>query len=76
MTRKPPKIFTAANIIARNPNKFEVSKILSLVLANAAIIAPTIITDDKLNISSLQTGFYMTKVTIDGRTSTSKLIIE
>ena len=39
-------MFTAAKIIARNPNKFAVSKISSLDPANAAIIAPTIITDD------------------------------
>ena len=39
-------MFTAANIIARKPNKLEVSKILSVEPDNAAIIAPTIITDE------------------------------
>jgi hypothetical protein len=37
---------TAAKIIARNPNIFEPSKIVSEDQANAAIIAPTIITDE------------------------------
>ena len=46
MTRNPPKIFTAANIIARNPKIFDVSKMFSDEPANAAIIAPTIITDE------------------------------
>ena len=39
-------MFTAAKIIARNPNILEVSKILSGLLAKAAIIAPTIITEE------------------------------
>jgi hypothetical protein len=43
---------------------------------NGRKVISTVITDDKLDISSLETGFYMTKVTIDGKTSTSKLIIE
>tara|TARA_B100001175_G_C19344368_1_gene559057 strand:+ start:79 stop:279 length:201 start_codon:yes stop_codon:yes gene_type:complete len=46
VTRKPPKIFTAAKVIARNPKILEVSKILSDEPARAAIIAPTIITDE------------------------------
>ncbi len=46
VTRKPPKIFTAANNIARKPNIFEVSKMVSDEPAKAAIIAPTIITDE------------------------------
>ena len=39
-------MLTAANTIARNPKIFDVSKILSVEPANAAIIAPTIMTDD------------------------------
>ena len=46
VTKKPPKIFTAAKIIARKPNKLEVSNILSYDPDSAAIIAPTIITDE------------------------------
>jgi hypothetical protein len=46
VTKKPPKIFTAAKIIARNPNIFEVSKISFEEPTSAAIIAPTIITDE------------------------------
>ncbi len=36
----------AAKIIAKNPKIFEVSKILFEELVKAAIIAPTIITDE------------------------------
>ena len=39
-------MLTAAKIIARNPNILDVSKILSDLLANAAIIAPTMITEE------------------------------
>ena len=39
-------MFTAAKTIARKPKIFEVSKICSEEPANAAIIAPTIITDE------------------------------
>ncbi len=39
-------MFTAAKIIARNPKIFDVSKIFTEEPANAAIIAPTIITDE------------------------------
>ncbi len=46
VTKKPPKIFTAAKIIARNPKILDVSKILFDDPANAAIIAPTIITEE------------------------------
>ena len=39
VTKKPPKIFTAAKIIARKPKILDVSKILFDDPANAAIIA-------------------------------------
>ena len=39
-------MFTAANNIARKPKIFEVSKIVSDAPAKAAIMAPTIITDE------------------------------
>tara|TARA_A100001011_G_C13790254_1_gene626784 strand:- start:136 stop:315 length:180 start_codon:yes stop_codon:yes gene_type:complete len=39
-------MFTAAKIIAIKPNIFEVSKILEDESAKAAIIAPTIITEE------------------------------
>ena len=39
-------MFTAAKIIARNPKIFEVSKTLSEEPDNAAIIAPTIMTEE------------------------------
>ena len=46
MTKKPPKIFTAANEIAKNPKILDVLKILFESPAKPAIIAPTIITDE------------------------------
>ena len=39
-------MFIAANIIAKNPKKLDDVKISPLIFANAAIIAPTIITDE------------------------------
>ena len=46
MTKKPPNILIAANVIANNPKILDVLKIWLSVPANAAIIAPTIITED------------------------------
>ena len=46
VTRNPPKIFTAAKTIAINPNILARSKIFSEFPAKAAIMAPTIITDE------------------------------
>ena len=39
-------MLTAAKIIARNPNIFDISNILSDAPDNAAIMAPTIMTDE------------------------------
>tara|TARA_Y100001980_G_C14183946_1_gene53916 strand:+ start:75 stop:275 length:201 start_codon:yes stop_codon:yes gene_type:complete len=46
VTKKPPKIFTAAKIIAIKPKILETLKIFSEEPARAAIMAPTIITDE------------------------------
>ena len=46
VTKKPPNIFTAAKTIAKKPNIFAVSNIFPISPARAAIIAPTIITDE------------------------------
>ena len=46
VTKKPPKILTDARIIAKNPKIFAVPNILPVSPAKAAIIAPTIITDE------------------------------
>ena len=54
VTKKPPKMFTAANIIAISPNKFEISIFDVLLAANAAIIAPTIITDDMALVTDIK----------------------
>ena len=43
VTRNPPKIFTAAKIMAKNPKIFAVSKMFPEFPAKAAIIAPTIL---------------------------------
>jgi|TARA_B100001094_G_C17495081_1_gene468342 hypothetical protein len=46
VTRNPPKIFTAARVMAKYPNKLDELKILPSTFARAAIIAPTIITEE------------------------------
>ena len=46
VTKNPPKIFTDANTMAAYPKIFDVSKIFSELPDKAAIIAPTIITDE------------------------------
>mgnify|MGYP004343842821 CR=1 FL=1 len=46
VTKKPPKIFIAARVIARYPKMLEDVNMLSTFVASAAIIAPTIITED------------------------------
>ena len=46
VTKNPPKIFTAAKVIAKNPKIVEEVKTPSPLVARAAIIAPTIITDE------------------------------
>jgi hypothetical protein len=46
VTKKPPKIFIDASKIAKYPYKLDELKILMSLFANAAIIAPTIITDE------------------------------
>ena len=46
VTRNPPKIFIAANAIAKKPKILEVLNILSKFPDNPAIIAPTIITEE------------------------------
>ena len=63
MTRKPPKILTAANIIARNPKIFEISNIFSADPAKAAIIAPTIMTDEIALVTDIK-GVWRDGVTL------------
>ena len=46
MTRKPPKILIAAKMIATYPKTLELLNIFSEDPAKAAMIAPTIITDE------------------------------
>ena len=62
VTKKPPKIFTAAKIIAKYPNTFAVSNKLFEFPAKAAIIAPTMITEDMALVT------YMRVVCKDGVT--------
>ena len=56
-------MFTAAKIIARNPYILEVSKILSELFANAAIIAPTIITEEIAFVTDIK-GVWREGVTL------------
>ena len=46
VTKNPPKIFIAANEIAKKPKILDILKVLSESPANPAMIAPTIITDE------------------------------
>jgi hypothetical protein len=46
VTKNPPKILTAAKTIARNPKILDEEKITPSPPDKAAIIAPTIITDE------------------------------
>ena len=46
VTKNPPKILTVARVIAKYPNKLDEVKILASLFARAAIIAPTIITEE------------------------------
>jgi hypothetical protein len=46
VTKNPPNILMAARDIAKKPRMFEIVKILSVLPAKPAIIAPTIITDE------------------------------
>ena len=50
-------------------------KFIEIFDVNARKVFSTSISGDILDISSLESGFYITRVTIDGKTSTSKLII-
>ena len=38
-------------------------------------VLQTVLTDDKLNVSSFDSGFYMVKVTINGQSKLSKLVV-
>ena len=46
MTKNPPKILIAAKTIARNPYVLEEENTTSSLLDRAAIIAPTMITEE------------------------------
>ena len=56
-------MFTDAKIIARNPKMLEVLKILSELLAKAAIIAPTIITEEIAFVTDIK-GVWREGVTL------------
>ena len=53
MTRKPPNMFTAANTIAKKPKIFDELKTSLEFPAKAAMIAPTIITDDMAFVTDI-----------------------
>ena len=50
-------------------------KLVELFDVNGRKVLSTSISGDRLDISNLEPGFYMTRVTINGKSSTSKLII-
>ena len=56
-------MFTAASNIARKPNIFDVSNTFMLFPAKAAIIAPTIITDDIALVTDIK-GVWREGVTL------------
>tara|TARA_B100001750_G_C15231436_1_gene458330 strand:+ start:84 stop:263 length:180 start_codon:yes stop_codon:yes gene_type:complete len=47
-------MFTAANKIAKKPNKFEISNIFSELPDKEAIIAPTIITEEMAFVTDIK----------------------
>ena len=51
-------------------------KFVEMFDINGRRVLSTSISGNTLDISSLESGFYMTRVTIDGKSSNSKLIIE
>ena len=53
MTKKPPNILIAAKIIAKKPKILDISKTLLDEPARAAIIAPTIITEDMAFVTDI-----------------------
>ncbi len=63
VTRNPPKIFTAAKIIAKNPKILAVSNIFKESPAKAAIIAPTIITEEIAFVTDIR-GVWREGVTL------------
>jgi|TARA_B110000238_G_scaffold147004_1_gene158481 hypothetical protein len=54
VTKNPPKILIAAKDIAKNPKILEILKIFSEFPAKAAIIAPTIITDEMALVTDIK----------------------
>ena len=54
MTKNPPKIFIAARIIAKKPYILEELNTPSSLLARAAIMAPTIITEDMAFVTDIR----------------------
>ena len=62
MTRNPPKIFIAANAIAKKPKILEVLKTPSESPYKPAMMAPTIITEDiALAAINIFGGFLVTQ---------------
>ena len=51
------------------------AKFVELFDINGRKVLSTLIDDDRLDVSSLESGFYMTQITVNGKTTVSKLII-
>ena len=63
VTKNPPKILTAANTIAKKPKILDDEKTIPSFADNAAIIAPTIITDDIAFVTDIK-GVWSDGVTL------------
>tara|TARA_B100001093_G_scaffold499970_1_gene549854 strand:- start:498 stop:668 length:171 start_codon:yes stop_codon:yes gene_type:complete len=53
VTKNPPKILTAAKTIAKKPKMLDEEKTIPSLLDRAAIIAPTIITDEMAFVTDI-----------------------
>ena len=51
-------------------------KFVELFDINGRKVLSTLINDDRLDVSSLESGFYMTQITVNGKTAVIKLIIK
>jgi hypothetical protein len=52
------------------------AKFVELFDINGRKVLSTLINDDRLDVSSLESGFYMTQITVNGKTAVIKLIVK
>ena len=51
-------------------------KFVELFDINGRKVLSTFINDDRLDVSSLESGFYLTQITVNGKTAVVKLIVK